>query len=119
MPLKPHKCEFCGKAFKRPQDLKKHVKTHADDSVIMRSPNLEPNGGQRQPQNGMPQGGDYNASYYGHGLTGQVPPTYYAPAMPGPQDYTGQHHPNQYYQPHPQVPVCGHLEPCNGRVTVY
>lgn len=69
----------------------------------MRSPNLEPNGGQRQPQNGMPQGGDYNASYYGHPLTGQVPPNYYAPAMPGPQDYAGQHHPNQYYQPHPPV----------------
>ena len=31
VPLKPHKCDFCGKAFKRPQDLKKHVKTHADD----------------------------------------------------------------------------------------
>ena len=26
VPLKPHKCEFCQKAFKRPQDLKKHVK---------------------------------------------------------------------------------------------
>ena len=38
VPLKPHKCEFCGKAFKRPQDLKKHVKTHADDSVLLRSP---------------------------------------------------------------------------------
>lgn len=38
MPLKPHKCDFCGKAFKRPQDLKKHVKTHADDSVLVRSP---------------------------------------------------------------------------------
>ncbi|TKA38828.1 pH-response transcription factor pacC/RIM101, partial [Cryomyces minteri] len=24
VPLKPHKCDFCGKAFKRPQDLKKH-----------------------------------------------------------------------------------------------
>ncbi|KZF24153.1 hypothetical protein L228DRAFT_266513 [Xylona heveae TC161] len=38
VPLKPHKCDFCGKAFKRPQDLKKHVKTHADDSVLLRSP---------------------------------------------------------------------------------
>jgi hypothetical protein len=105
VPLKPHKCEFCGKAFKRPQDLKKHVKTHADDSVIMRSPNLEPNGGQRASQNGMHNGGDYNASYYGHALAGHVPQNYYAPAMPGPQDYTGQHHPNQYYQPHPPAQV--------------
>ncbi|KAI1829382.1 transcriptional regulator family: C2H2 zinc finger [Penicillium roqueforti] len=40
IPLKPHKCYFCGKAFKRPQDLKKHVKTHADDSEI-RSPQLD------------------------------------------------------------------------------
>ncbi|GAO14786.1 hypothetical protein UVI_02005160 [Ustilaginoidea virens] len=28
---------MCGKSFKRPQDLKKHVKTHADDSVLSRS----------------------------------------------------------------------------------
>ncbi|RKF65289.1 pH-response transcription factor pacC/RIM101 [Golovinomyces cichoracearum] len=40
VPLKPHKCDFCGKAFKRPQDLKKHVKTHADDSVL-RSPGVD------------------------------------------------------------------------------
>ncbi|EXJ95893.1 hypothetical protein A1O1_01018 [Capronia coronata CBS 617.96] len=116
VPLKPHKCDFCGKAFKRPQDLKKHVKTHADDSVIMRSPNLEPNGGQRQSQNGMPQGGDF-ASYYGHGLTGQVAQSYYGPAMPGPQDYTGQHHANQYYQPHSSVPTGQH--PGYGPVTYY
>lgn len=24
--LKPHKCEFCGNPFKRPHDLKKHIK---------------------------------------------------------------------------------------------
>lgn len=34
VPFKPHKCHFCGNAYKRPQDLKKHVKTHADDSKI-------------------------------------------------------------------------------------
>ena len=28
VPLKPHECEQCGKSFKRPQDLKKHSKTH-------------------------------------------------------------------------------------------
>lgn len=50
VPLKPHKCDFCGKAFKRPQDLKKHVKTHADDSVLLRSP--EPNRNQNGPGGG-------------------------------------------------------------------
>jgi len=44
VPLKPHKCDFCGKSFKRPQDLKKHVKTHADDSVLSNSPGQGQNG---------------------------------------------------------------------------
>ncbi|KAF3356602.1 Putative proteasome subunit alpha type-1 [Verticillium dahliae VDG1] len=62
VPLKPHKCEFCGKSFKRPQDLKKHVKTHADDSVLVRSP---------QDQAGMngayrAQAGKASSSYYDH-----------------------------------------------------
>lgn len=30
IPLKPYVCETCTKKFKRPQDLKKHIKTHAD-----------------------------------------------------------------------------------------
>ena len=68
----------------------------------MRSP--EPNGGQRGSQNGMPQGGMQNHSYYGHPLTGQVPQNYYAPAM-APHDYGAGQHANQYYQPHPQVQV--------------
>lgn len=44
VPLKPHKCDFCGKSFKRPQDLKKHVKTHADDSVLVGRPVPDQNG---------------------------------------------------------------------------
>ncbi|CAH1755826.1 2794_t:CDS:2 [Entrophospora sp. SA101] len=30
VPLKPHICDTCKKAFKRPQDLKKHEKIHTD-----------------------------------------------------------------------------------------
>ncbi|ANB12969.1 alkaline-responsive transcriptional regulator RIM101 [Sugiyamaella lignohabitans] len=41
VPLKPYKCEFCKKTFKRPQDLKKHVKTHADDTLVSRVPSLK------------------------------------------------------------------------------
>lgn len=33
VPLKPYKCDSCAKRFKRRQDLKKHVKIHADDST--------------------------------------------------------------------------------------
>ncbi|KAH8879411.1 hypothetical protein GQ53DRAFT_800252 [Thozetella sp. PMI_491] len=44
VPLKPHKCDFCGKSFKRPQDLKKHVKTHADDSILTNRGGPDPNG---------------------------------------------------------------------------
>lgn len=43
VPLKPHGCNLCGKSFKRPQDLKKHVKTHADDSVLLPTPAQSPN----------------------------------------------------------------------------
>ncbi|KAF1980765.1 hypothetical protein K402DRAFT_399149 [Aulographum hederae CBS 113979] len=61
VPLKPHKCDFCGKAFKRPQDLKKHVKTHADDSVLLRSP--EPN--RAGPGNGYhPNGNKLSADLH-------------------------------------------------------
>ncbi|KAG2186851.1 hypothetical protein INT44_003078 [Umbelopsis vinacea] len=31
IPLKPHNCEICQKSFKRPQDLKKHEKTHTQE----------------------------------------------------------------------------------------
>ncbi|KAI9031839.1 hypothetical protein CLU79DRAFT_730383 [Phycomyces nitens] len=31
IPLKPHRCIFCERTFKRPQDLKKHERTHTDE----------------------------------------------------------------------------------------
>ncbi|KAI8096746.1 uncharacterized protein BX664DRAFT_324737 [Halteromyces radiatus] len=33
VPLKPHRCSYCKKAFKRPQDLKKHEKIHTDEHL--------------------------------------------------------------------------------------
>ncbi|KND00169.1 uncharacterized protein SPPG_04510, partial [Spizellomyces punctatus DAOM BR117] len=34
VPLKPHVCEICGRAFKRPQDKKKHDKLHEDAALM-------------------------------------------------------------------------------------
>ncbi|KAJ5625844.1 hypothetical protein N7510_002153 [Penicillium lagena] len=90
VPLKPHKCDFCGKAFKRPQDLKKHVKTHADDSEI-RSP--EP--GMKHPDMmfpGKPQGYAAAAHHYFEAPVNTV----------SSQPYT--HGAPHYYQAHPQHP---------------
>ncbi|EMD00777.1 hypothetical protein BAUCODRAFT_135551 [Baudoinia panamericana UAMH 10762] len=64
VPLKPHKCDFCGKSFKRPQDLKKHVKTHADDSVLANSPSQGSNGRALSGNGGMGPNGKGQSSYY-------------------------------------------------------
>ncbi|EHK99128.1 putative pH-response transcription factor pacC/RIM101 [Glarea lozoyensis 74030] len=110
VPLKPHKCDFCGKAFKRPQDLKKHVKTHADDSVLLRSP--EQRGGQNSGYRQSGAGGrtviaDLQnlaataGGYYAHG----------PPMHPGQPQYGHPQHPgghNGYYaapQPSSYGPV--------------
>ncbi|KAK3065944.1 hypothetical protein LTR53_017864, partial [Teratosphaeriaceae sp. CCFEE 6253] len=74
VPLKPHKCDFCGKSFKRPQDLKKHVKTHADDSVLANSPGQSTNGrGAVGGNGGMASNGKSQSSFYpshDHGMNG-------------------------------------------------
>lgn len=36
VPLKPFACSTCTKTFKRPQDLKKHLKVHLEDETIVR-----------------------------------------------------------------------------------
>ncbi|KAF4979462.1 hypothetical protein FZEAL_4321 [Fusarium zealandicum] len=113
VPLKPHKCEFCGKSFKRPQDLKKHVKTHADDSVLVR-PSQDPQGGlnyRPQPPKGM-------SPLVPSRLLPSDFPYLEANLPPGPSsyyDHNGQMrtnaaafthqpgHPNGYYAPQPST----------------
>ncbi|KAL5604537.1 uncharacterized protein BROUX77_004723 [Berkeleyomyces rouxiae] len=84
VPLKPHKCDFCAKAFKRPQDLKKHVKTHADDNVGSRQGEQPPMGlggyrSQSKPTN----------PYYDHNPHMRAPPSHFPQAG----------HPNYYGAP--------------------
>ncbi|KKF93408.1 pH-response transcription factor pacC/RIM101 [Ceratocystis platani] len=86
VPLKPHKCDFCGKAFKRPQDLKKHVKTHADDNVVAR----------QADQSSLGLGGGYRSQskpvgtpYYDHNSHIRAPPSHFPQAG----------HPNYYGTP--------------------
>ncbi|CAJ2509994.1 Uu.00g058940.m01.CDS01 [Anthostomella pinea] len=93
VPLKPHKCDFCGKSFKRPQDLKKHVKTHADDSVLVRSP--EQHGGMNGGMNGAYRTqGKAPSSYYDH--NGQIRTNTAAYGQPTHQSG----HSSSYYQHH-------------------
>ncbi|KAI0002815.1 hypothetical protein F4779DRAFT_602667 [Xylariaceae sp. FL0662B] len=106
VPLKPHKCDFCGKSFKRPQDLKKHVKTHADDSVLVRSP--DQHGGMNSAYRAQ---GKAPSSYYDH--NGQMRSN--AGAFTQPPHPTG--HPSSYYQHHAQPPFGGpmYYQPMGGR----
>ena len=111
MPLKPHKCDFCGKSFKRPQDLKKHVKTHADDSVLVagRAPPEQPGGMhpsyRPQPGNKGPSGfydhnghmRGNNAGHFGHPAHQNGQGSYYGQHQQAPQPT--YHTPMYYSQP--------------------
>ena len=85
VPLKPHKCDFCGKSFKRPQDLKKHVKTHADDSVLG-----SPAGGQNRAVGGGGAMGANGKGQLDQGLL-RAP---FANLLPGNPSYYPSHDPS-------------------------
>ena len=67
VPMKPHRCRHCGKTFKRPQDLKKHEKTHAEDSSAAASSSNQPGGGQNGFGGGVGggHGGESKSSFLG------------------------------------------------------
>ncbi|RPB24139.1 hypothetical protein L211DRAFT_849269 [Terfezia boudieri ATCC MYA-4762] len=103
VPLKPHKCEFCGKAFKRPQDLKKHVKTHADDSVILRSP--EPDGARRASASLRGDNGHAYATSGVDSLAATAATAY---------GYGNFHHPQQFpHGPYHPAGLTGYYPPPN------
>ncbi|KAI9785067.1 MAG: hypothetical protein M1816_000537 [Peltula sp. TS41687] len=99
--FKPHECRLCRKKFKRPQDLKKHVKTHADDSVLSRVP--DPFGAPR-----MRGQGSYNGAR--NAMTNDLQSlaataTGYYDHQPGPgghQAFGPQNHHAPYYGAHHQ-----------------
>ncbi|EFX00383.1 zinc finger protein pac1 [Grosmannia clavigera kw1407] len=94
VPLKPHKCDFCGKTFKRPQDLKKHVKTHADDSVLAQRPGQDPTAGLGPAYRTHPA-----SSYYDHNghIRTNAPPF----GQPHQNGHPGYYPAQQQQQPYP------------------
>ncbi|CZR67764.1 uncharacterized protein PAC_17663 [Phialocephala subalpina] len=83
VPFQPHHCDFCGEDFKRSQELKKHVKTHSDHSVLLRSPETH-----YLPATPF---GNHNLSPYNHSqpLNSSASPSY----TPGESEYSS-------YQPY-------------------
>jgi hypothetical protein len=116
VPLKPHKCDFCGKAFKRPQDLKKHVKTHADDSVLMNSPSQ---GNRGMGGNGMAaQNGKREYSTYPL-IDSNRPDANFSAYGYSPAHHDGGMNPYPAYQPAGMANGNGYPQPANTQYAGY
>ncbi|KAJ3303017.1 hypothetical protein HDU76_005426 [Blyttiomyces sp. JEL0837] len=78
IPLKPHLCEICSRAFKRPQDLKKHEKLHmpnADGGIAETSESI------RVARRSLVMG--LNTSEF-HGIGAETPSPSSASSTPAP-----------------------------------
>uniref|UniRef100_A0A060T4Z6 ARAD1C01914p n=1 Tax=Blastobotrys adeninivorans TaxID=409370 RepID=A0A060T4Z6_BLAAD len=104
VPLKPYKCEVCKKNFKRPQDLKKHVKTHADDSYSPTSRQAPPPPHQiydphqyrySLESSSYPSALDYPQQHAGHPYGNAVYSNGYSSY---PSQYSGSNYPPYYPQ---------------------
>lgn len=104
VPLKPYKCDFCRKNFKRPQDLKKHVKTHADDST---TGNQQQEKDQRRPLNGGPQGYRNKYDQYPLHSHGSLDYGYYAQPQHQQQASAPDYSQSALYQQQPYLPRSG------------
>lgn len=95
VPLKPFGCQSCGKKFKRPQDLKKHMKTHADDANAYTSNAITPPYYQNAPAMNYSNGLEFSNSFDNYLFTGgirnvaqpQEYGSYSTPAAPLNSDY--------------------------------
>ncbi|KAJ1664419.1 hypothetical protein EV178_004128 [Coemansia sp. RSA 1646] len=90
VPFKPHRCAHCMKTFKRPQDLKKHEKTHMEEGL--------------EDPNNMQMLSVYNGAYAGY--AGYVSTT----SPSGSQVYTPAHTNTS--------PTIGSVSPVDGQVPV-
>ncbi|KAK9373406.1 uncharacterized protein V1513DRAFT_417892 [Lipomyces chichibuensis] len=110
VPLKPHRCDFCSKPFKRPQDLKKHVKTHADDSVFLAPPEDSSRQRLHPPQhawkssreNSAPTGDEH--SQYSVAATGLNYTHHAAPTVDAASQYQLHQDASSMYYPPPLPP---------------
>lgn len=66
VPLKPFKCSNCGKNFKRPQDLKKHLKIHVDSHIIIKKKRGPKMGSKRVSRRQKGQADDSKGSPISH-----------------------------------------------------
>lgn len=82
IPLKPYKCQHCTKTFKRPQDLKKHTRTHTA-SGASRKPYEESYKEARHTGAYVPAPNAYGQPMPQYGAYGAQPPVEpYGSAMP-------------------------------------